>query len=135
LETHIQLKHDYKNILCLQSGSWFDAPQYQYLPGCCGLPGVLPVLNKAVVEKAVLLAYAMHSEFRPLSFFDRKNYFYPTFPKGIRFHSSISRWARAAIWTYPSRAAFSRSSGLRSPYFHLETTHRRRRWQDQKMPG
>jgi aspartyl-tRNA(Asn)/glutamyl-tRNA(Gln) amidotransferase subunit B len=48
------------------------------------LPGVLPVLNKSVVEKAVLLANAMHAEIRPLSFFDRKNYFYPDLPKGYQ---------------------------------------------------
>jgi aspartyl-tRNA(Asn)/glutamyl-tRNA(Gln) amidotransferase subunit B len=48
------------------------------------LPGALPTLNKAVVEKAVLLARAMHSNLLMQSFFDRKNYFYPDLPKGYQ---------------------------------------------------
>ena len=58
--------------------------QHQHLPVCSGLPGVLPVLNRHVVEKAVLLATAMHSEVREISHFDRKNYFYPDLPKGFQ---------------------------------------------------
>jgi aspartyl-tRNA(Asn)/glutamyl-tRNA(Gln) amidotransferase subunit B len=46
---------------------------------------VLPVLNRAVVEKAVLLAAAVHcEEIQARSFFDRKNYFYPDLPKGYQ---------------------------------------------------
>ena len=48
------------------------------------MPGVLPVLNKAAAAKAVLLATAMHSDIQPISFFDRKNYFYPDLPKGFQ---------------------------------------------------
>ncbi|MCS6903747.1 MAG: Asp-tRNA(Asn)/Glu-tRNA(Gln) amidotransferase GatCAB subunit B, partial [Candidatus Bipolaricaulota bacterium] len=51
---------------------------------CCGLPGVLPVLNRAVVEKAALLAAALNCKLRAESFFDRKNYFYPDLPKGYQ---------------------------------------------------
>ncbi len=53
-------------------------------PVCTGLPGVLPVLNEEVVRKGVLLAHAMHSEIRNVSYFDRKNYFYPDLPKGYQ---------------------------------------------------
>jgi aspartyl-tRNA(Asn)/glutamyl-tRNA(Gln) amidotransferase subunit B len=45
---------------------------------------VLPVPNRAAIEKGVLLAAAMHAEIRPVSFFDRKNYFYPDLPKGYQ---------------------------------------------------
>jgi aspartyl-tRNA(Asn)/glutamyl-tRNA(Gln) amidotransferase subunit B len=45
---------------------------------------VLPVLNQAVVEKAALLAAAMQAEVQPVSYFDRKNYFYPDLPKGYQ---------------------------------------------------
>jgi aspartyl-tRNA(Asn)/glutamyl-tRNA(Gln) amidotransferase subunit B len=84
LETHIQLNTTTKIFCSCKADSWFDAPNSNVCPVCCGLPGVLPVLNKKVVEKAVLLANAMHSEIRPLSFFDRKNYFYPDLPKGYQ---------------------------------------------------
>ncbi len=84
LETHIQLNTATKIFCSCKADSWFDPPNTNICPVCCGLPGVLPVLNKAVVEKAVILAYAMHSDIRPVSYFDRKNYFYPDLPKGFQ---------------------------------------------------
>jgi aspartyl-tRNA(Asn)/glutamyl-tRNA(Gln) amidotransferase subunit B len=84
LETHIQLNTTTKIFCSCKADSWFDPPNTNICPVCTGLPGVLPVLNKAVVEKGVLLAAAMHAEIRELSFFDRKNYFYPDLPKGYQ---------------------------------------------------
>ncbi len=84
LETHIQLNTTSKIFCACKADSWFDPPNTNICPVCTGLPGVLPVLNRAVVEKAVLLAAAMHSQLRGLSFFDRKNYFYPDLPKGYQ---------------------------------------------------
>jgi len=68
LETHIQLNTTTKVFCSCKADSWFDPPNTNICPVCCGLPGVLPVLNKAVVEKGVLLARAMNAEIRPLSF-------------------------------------------------------------------
>ena len=84
LETHIQLNTQTKIFCSCRADSWFDPPNTNICPICTGLPGVLPVLNRSVVEKGVLLAAAMHGELRPLSFFDRKNYFYPDLPKGYQ---------------------------------------------------
>jgi aspartyl-tRNA(Asn)/glutamyl-tRNA(Gln) amidotransferase subunit B len=84
LETHIQLNTTTKIFCACKADSWGDPPNTNICPVCTGLPGVLPVLNEAVVEKAVLLAAAMHSEIRSTSFFDRKNYFYPDLPKGYQ---------------------------------------------------
>ena len=93
LETHIQLNTQTKIFCSCKADSWNDAPNSNICPVCCGLPGVLRVLNKAAVEKGVLLATAMHGQIRPLSFFDRKNYFYPELPKGYQisqFDQSLS---------------------------------------------
>ena len=84
LETHIQLNTNTKIFCSCKADSWNDPPNTNICPVCTGLPGVLPVLNEAVVEKAVLLSAAMHAEIRPQSFFDRKNYFYPDLPKGYQ---------------------------------------------------
>ena len=84
LETHIQLNTTTKIFCSCKADSWYDPPNTNICPVCTGMPGVLPVLNKAAVEKGVLLANAMHAELRPLSFFDRKNYFYPDLPKGYQ---------------------------------------------------
>ena len=84
LETHIQLNTTTKIFCACKADSWFDPPNTNICPVCTGMPGVLPVLNKAAVEKGVVLASAMHAEVRPLSYFDRKNYFYPDLPKGYQ---------------------------------------------------
>lgn len=84
LETHIQLNTKTKIFCACKADSWEDEPNTNICPVCTGLPGVLPVLNKAVVEKGVLLAKTMHSDIRMRSFFDRKNYFYPDLPKGYQ---------------------------------------------------
>ena len=84
LETHIQLNTTTKIFCACKADSWGDPPNTNICPVCSGLPGVLPVLNRAVVEKAVLLAKAMHAEIQTDSYFDRKNYFYPDLPKGYQ---------------------------------------------------
>ncbi len=84
LETHIQLNTNTKIFCSCKADSWNQPPNTNICPVCCGLPGVLPVLNKAVVEKAVLLGKAMHADIPEYSFFDRKNYFYPDLPKGYQ---------------------------------------------------
>ncbi len=84
LETHIQLNTLTKIFCACKADSWVDGPNTNICPVCTGMPGVLPVLNRRVVEKGVLLAAAMHAEPLTTSFFDRKNYFYPDLPKGYQ---------------------------------------------------
>lgn len=48
------------------------------------MPGVLPVLNKEVVEKAVMFGLGVNAEIGMMNAFDRKNYFYPDLPKGYQ---------------------------------------------------
>ena len=106
LETHIQLNTVTKIFCSCKADSWFDPPNTNICPVCCGLPGVLPVLNKAVVEKAVLLAYAMQSEIRPVSYFDRKNYFYPDLPKGFQISQFDQSLGKGGFLDLPIPASF-----------------------------
>ena len=101
LETHIQLNTATKIFCSCKADSWFDPPNTNICPVCCGLPGVLPVLNRAVVEKAVLLANAMQSDIRPLSYFDRKNYFYPDLPKGFQISQFDQSLAKGGFLDLP----------------------------------
>ena len=84
LETHIQINTTTKIFCTCKADSWDDPPNTNICPVCTGLPGVLPVLNVRVVEKAALLAAAMRAVIQPVSYFDRKNYFYPDLPKGYQ---------------------------------------------------
>jgi aspartyl-tRNA(Asn)/glutamyl-tRNA(Gln) amidotransferase subunit B len=85
LETHIQINTASKIFCACSADSWGDPPNTNICPVCTGLPGVLPVLNAKVVEKAVLLAGALQADsIQPESYFARKNYFYPDLPKGYQ---------------------------------------------------
>jgi len=84
LEIHIQLNTNSKIFCACKADSWGDPPNTNICPVCTGQPGVLPVPNQAVIEKGALLASALHSEVLPVSYFDRKNYFYPDLPKGYQ---------------------------------------------------
>jgi len=83
LEVHAQLKTETK-IFCACSTAFGAPPNTHTCPVCLGMPGVLPVLNKKVVEYTLRMALATHCDIRPQSRFARKNYFYPDLPKGYQ---------------------------------------------------
>lgn len=83
LEVHAQLLTKAK-IFCGCSTTFGEEPNHNTCPVCTGLPGVLPVLNRRVVEFAVRTALATHCEIAQVSRWARKNYFYPDLPKGYQ---------------------------------------------------
>ncbi|MCU7521876.1 MAG: Asp-tRNA(Asn)/Glu-tRNA(Gln) amidotransferase subunit GatB [Ignavibacteria bacterium] len=83
LEVHAQLLTDTK-IFCGCSTKFGNPPNTNVCPICLGHPGVLPVLNKKVVEFAVLMGLATNCRINMNSVFARKNYFYPDLPKGYQ---------------------------------------------------
>jgi len=118
LETHIQLNTITKIFCSCKADSWFDPPNTNICPICTGLPGVLPVLNRAVVEKAVLLAAAMQSQLRPLSYFDRKNYFYPDLPKGYQISQFDQSLAYGGYIDLPMPQGYTRRISIHK--LHIE---------------
>ena len=83
LEIHAQMKTKTK-IFCGCTTVFGNPPNSNTCPVCLGMPGVLPVLNKKVVEYAMKMALATHSEISEVNQFARKNYFYPDLPKGYQ---------------------------------------------------
>ncbi len=83
LEVHVQLTTDTK-IFCGCSTRFGQSANSQTCPVCLGLPGALPVLNRKVVEYAILTGLATQCTIAPRSIFARKNYFYPDLPKGYQ---------------------------------------------------
>ncbi|HOL71905.1 MAG TPA: Asp-tRNA(Asn)/Glu-tRNA(Gln) amidotransferase subunit GatB [Bryobacteraceae bacterium] len=83
LEVHVQLATRSK-IYCACPTSFGDPPNTNVCPVCLGLPGALPVLNRAAVEMAMKAAMALNCRIRPVSRLARKNYFYPDLPKGYQ---------------------------------------------------
>ena len=113
LETHIQLNTRTKIFCTCKADSWGEPPNTNICPVCSGLPGVLPVLNQVAVEKGVLLATAMHANLRSLSFFDRKNYFYPDLPKGYQITQYDQSLASGGYMDVPIPAAPGRPAYVR----------------------
>ena len=83
LEIHAQLLTASK-IFSGCSASFGASPNTNTCPVCLGMPGVLPVLNRDVVEFTIKMALATHCRVTPYSQFARKNYFYPDLPKGYQ---------------------------------------------------
>ncbi|WP_297039958.1 Asp-tRNA(Asn)/Glu-tRNA(Gln) amidotransferase subunit GatB [uncultured Dialister sp.] len=83
LEVHTELQTTTK-IFCSCRTSFGADPNTNVCPVCLGLPGVLPVLNKKVLEYAVRAGLALNCEISRFSKFDRKNYYYPDLPKNFQ---------------------------------------------------
>ncbi len=83
LEVHVQLLTESK-IFCSSSAAFGADPNENIDPLTLGLPGALPVLNKKVVEFAIMMGLAMNCEVRRFNRFARKHYFYPDLPKGYQ---------------------------------------------------
>jgi aspartyl-tRNA(Asn)/glutamyl-tRNA(Gln) amidotransferase subunit B len=89
LEVHAQLLTKAK-IFCSCSTQFGAEPNSHACPVCMGMPGVLPVLNRKVVEFTIKMALATHCRINESCNFARKNYFYPDLPKGYQ----ISQYAQ-----------------------------------------
>ena len=83
LEVHVQLATRTK-LFCGDPAAFGSEPNTQVCPVCLGLPGALPVVNRAAVELAVRAALALNCRVHDTSVFARKNYFYPDLPKGYQ---------------------------------------------------
>ncbi|RUM81651.1 MAG: Asp-tRNA(Asn)/Glu-tRNA(Gln) amidotransferase GatCAB subunit B [Candidatus Thioglobus sp.] len=83
LEIHAQLNTKSK-IFSAAATQYGAEPNSQACAVDLGLPGVLPVLNKEVVSKAVKFGLAVGAHINQRNVFDRKNYFYPDLPKGYQ---------------------------------------------------
>ncbi|MGE5632762.1 MAG: Asp-tRNA(Asn)/Glu-tRNA(Gln) amidotransferase subunit GatB [Caulobacteraceae bacterium] len=83
LEVHAELLTGTK-IFCGCKNEFGGEVNTHCCPVCLGLPGVLPVLNKKVVEFAVKVGLATNCEISGFSKMDRKNYFYPDLPKAYQ---------------------------------------------------
>ena len=83
LETHVQLST--KTKLFSRASTTFGAsPNTNVNLVDCGLPGVLPSVNKEAFYKAIRFGMAVNAQINQTSIFDRKNYFYADLPKGYQ---------------------------------------------------
>lgn len=83
LEVHVQLATQSK-AFCADDASFGGEPNTHISVISLGHPGTLPRLNKKQFEFAIRLGLALESRISPVSYFDRKNYFYADLPKGYQ---------------------------------------------------
>lgn len=83
LEVHLQVSTRSK-IFCACSTDFHAPPNTNTCPICLGMPGVLPVMNRAVVEAAIATGLALNCSISQWSKMDRKNYFYPDLAKNYQ---------------------------------------------------
>jgi len=84
LEIHTQLLTKTKAFCSCSSEYFEDKPNTNICPVCTGQPGALPVLNRQSVVLAVRAGIALNAQINLVSYFDRKNYFYPDLTKGYQ---------------------------------------------------
>lgn len=117
LEVHAQLKTQSK--LFSGSATAFGAPpntQTSFVDA--GFPGVLPVLNREAIMMAIVFGLAIEADINDLSYFERKNYFYPDLPKGYQ----ISQFQKPIISNghLPVRLDDGRLKNIKIVRAHLE---------------
>ncbi len=83
MEVHAELCTRTK-IFCSCKNSFGAEVNTQCCPVCMGMPGTLPVLNKQVVDYAILMGHALNCSINRVTKNDRKNYFYPDLPKAYQ---------------------------------------------------
>ena len=83
LETHVQLSTKTK-LFSRASTAFGESPNTNVNLIDCGLPGVLPSVNKEAFYKAIRFGMAVDAQINQTSIFDRKNYFYADLPKGYQ---------------------------------------------------
>lgn len=83
IEVHVQLKTKSK-LFCACPNSFGDTPNKNICPICCGCPGTLPVLNRKVVDFAIMAGLATNCKIAKKTVFARKHYMYPDLPKNFQ---------------------------------------------------
>jgi len=113
VEVHAQLRTKTK-MFCGCGTTFGRSPNSQTCPVCLGLPGTLPVINRAAVEMAVRAGLALNCTIGANNQFDRKNYFYPALPKGYQisqYESPICEhgWIEIAVGDNKKRVKIRRA--------------------------
>lgn len=83
LEVHVQLATQSK-LFCRCSTQFGAEPNTQTCPVCIGMPGSLPMMNRAALDLALKTAVALNCTIPPFTKWDRKQYYYPDLPKGYQ---------------------------------------------------
>lgn len=114
IECHVQLNTKTKLFSGVDNDAVDKEPNACVSPIDYALPGMLPVLNKAAVEKAIQAGLAMNCKINLVSRFDRKHYYYPDLPKGYQISQMYQPIIGAGVIHLPD------GSDVKIEHAHME---------------
>ncbi|HVJ83395.1 MAG TPA: Asp-tRNA(Asn)/Glu-tRNA(Gln) amidotransferase subunit GatB [Planctomycetia bacterium] len=117
LEVHVQLLTESK-LFCGCSTVFGRSPNTQTCPVCCGMPGVLPVLNRKAFELGLKAALSVGGEIARFTKWDRKHYFYPDLPKNYQISQYDLPFCVGGMVTIPTEGGGTKE--VRLIRIHLE---------------
>ncbi len=117
LEVHVELKTKSK-IFCECTTEFEGDPNTHCCPGCWGMPGTLPVLNKKVLEFALKAGMVLNCDITRDNKFDRKNYFYPDLPRAYQISQLYYPFARNGVVNVTTRSGLNKD--IRIHEIHME---------------
>ena len=80
LEVHVELATNSKIFCSCSAKSYGAEPNEHVCPACCGMPGMLPVVNKRVVDFGMKAGMMLNCDINRTTTFDKKSYYYPDLP-------------------------------------------------------
>lgn len=80
LEVHVELATNSKIFCSCSAKSYGAEPNEHVCPACCGMPGMLPVVNKRVVDFGIKAGLMLNCDINRTTTFDKKSYYYPDLP-------------------------------------------------------
>ena len=84
LEMHCEISETNTKVFSAAANEYSEIPNSNIRPVDMGFPGILPVVNKKAVEKALMASIALNCKPPEQIYFERKNYYYPDLPKGYQ---------------------------------------------------
>ena len=117
LEVHVELATKSK-IFCSCSAHSFGAdPNDHVCPACCGMPGMLPVVNKRVVDFGMKAGMMLNCDINRVTTFDKKSYYYPDLPAAYQ----TTQWfAPVAVNGLVEIETSNGKKGIRIKQIHME---------------
>ncbi len=117
LEVHVELATKSKIFCSCSAHSFGSEPNENVCPACCGMPGMLPVVNKRVVDFGMKAGLMLNCDINRVTTFDKKSYYYPDLPAAYQ----TTQWfAPVAVNGLVEIETSKGKKGIRIKQIHME---------------
>ena len=117
LEVHVELATNSKIFCSCSAKSYGAEPNEHVCPACCGMPGMLPVVNKRVVDYGMKAGMMLNCHINRTTTFDKKSYYYPDLPAAYQ----TTQWfAPVAVNGLVEIETSKGKKGVRIKQIHME---------------